>query len=102
MCLGVPGRIVAIEDEQRKLGVIECAGVRRIVSLHMVAESDQALADLVGTWALIHVGFAMSTIDEDEAHRTLALLAELGEMAEMEELGEAGEEARGEPGGGAT
>ena len=93
MCLGVPGRIVAIEDEQRKLGVIECAGVRRTASLHLVAEAERPLAELVGTWVLVHVGFAMSTIDEEEAHRTLALLAEMGELME---------EARGEPGGGAT
>lgn len=93
MCLGVPGRIVAIEDEQRKLGIIECAGVRRTASLHLVAEPERPLAELVGSWVLVHVGFAMSLIDEEEAHRTLALLAEMGELME---------EARGEPGGGAA
>ncbi|MET0389154.1 MAG: HypC/HybG/HupF family hydrogenase formation chaperone [Polyangiales bacterium] len=79
MCLGIPGQVIAIEDEAQQLGVVDVAGVRRIVSLLLVREDTQPLTALLGTWVLIHVGFAMARIDEQEAARTLALLAELGE-----------------------
>jgi hydrogenase expression/formation protein HypC len=81
MCLGIPGQVVAIEDEDRGLGVIEISGVRRVTNLMLVREADQPLAALIGSWVLIHVGFAMSRIDEAEAKRTLELLHELGELA---------------------
>lgn len=81
MCLGIPGQVVAIEDEDNALGVIEIAGVRRVANLLLVREDDQPLSALLGSWVLIHVGFAMSRIDEAEAKRTLELLAQLGELA---------------------
>jgi hydrogenase expression/formation protein HypC len=81
MCLGIPGQVVAIEDEDRGLGVIEISGVRRVTNLMLVREAGQPLAALIGSWVLIHVGFAMSRIDEAEAKRTLELLHELGELA---------------------
>lgn len=84
MCLGVPGRIVAIDDESKKTGVIDCGGVRRVAGLHLVAPPDRPLAELVDTWVLVHVGFAMSRIDEEEARRTLALLHEMGEIMEAD------------------
>ena len=65
MCLGIPGRITAITDEGRLMAMAEVSGVRREVSVACVAGND--LAALVGQWALIHVGFAMALIDEDEA-----------------------------------
>jgi hydrogenase expression/formation protein HypC len=80
MCLGIPGRIVAISDPERNLGVAEFSGVRRAVDLTCVATGP--LADLVGQWVLVHVGFAMSVIDETEAQATLAALAQLGEAEE--------------------
>ena len=79
MCLGIPGQIVAIEDEAGLRGVVDVGGVRRTASLMLIAEPGQPLAALIGTWVLIHVGYAMSKIDEAEAQRTLALLHELGE-----------------------
>ena len=80
MCLGIPGQIVAIEDEAKQLGVVEVGGVRRIVNLALVQPEAEPLSNMIGTWVLIHVGFAMSCIDEQEARRTLMLLEEMGEL----------------------
>lgn len=80
MCLGIPGQITAITDEARLMAMADVSGVRREVSLAPVA--DRPLAELVGQWALIHVGFAMAIIDEDEAARTLDALRDLGEAQE--------------------
>ncbi len=80
MCLGIPGQIVAITNAERHLGLAEISGVRREVNLSCIA--DGTLDDLVGVWALIHVGFAMARIDEAEAARTLEALRELGEAQE--------------------
>ena len=80
MCLGIPGRIVAITDEARQMAMAEISGVRREVNVACIAGND--LQALVGQWALIHVGFAMSLIDEDEAAKTLEALRDLGEAQE--------------------
>ncbi|MBE0553138.1 MAG: HypC/HybG/HupF family hydrogenase formation chaperone [Rhodobacteraceae bacterium] len=80
MCLGIPGRITAITDEGRLMAMAEVSGVRREVNVACVAGND--LGALVGQWALIHVGFAMSLIDEDEAEKTLQALRDLGEAQE--------------------
>ncbi|WP_116132268.1 HypC/HybG/HupF family hydrogenase formation chaperone [Tropicimonas sp. IMCC34043] len=88
MCLGIPGQIVGIVDEDRQMAMAEVSGVRREVSVVCVA--DGPLETLIGTWVLIHVGFAMSRIDEDEAARTLEALRELGEAQEALEAMAAG------------
>lgn len=80
MCLGIPGRITAITDEGRLMAMAEVSGVRREVNVACIAGND--LQALVGQWALIHVGFAMSLIDEDEAAKTLEALRDLGEAQE--------------------
>lgn len=80
MCLGIPGRITAITDEARLMALADVSGVRREVSLAPVA--DRPLGQLVGQWVLIHVGFAMAVIDEDEAARTLDALRDLGDAQE--------------------
>ena len=80
MCLGIPGQIVKITDETRLMALADVSGVRREVSVACVATPD--LSALVGEWVLIHVGFAMSLIDEDEAARTLEALRGLGEAQE--------------------
>lgn len=79
MCLGVPGQIISISDAENALGIVEIAGIRREVNLLCVAV-DRPLEDCVGDWVLVHVGFAMSRIDEAEAAATLALLKELSEI----------------------
>lgn len=80
MCLGIPGRIVAIADAGRKLGVVEVCGVRREVDLACVVEEGEPLEACLGDWVLVHVGFAMSRIDAEEARLTLELLEQLGEV----------------------
>ena len=80
MCLGIPGKITAITDVARLMAMAEVSGVRREVNVACVAGND--LEALVGQWALIHVGFAMSLIDEDEAAKTLEALRDLGEAQE--------------------
>ncbi|TDT96374.1 hydrogenase maturation protein HypC [Azorhizobium sp. AG788] len=80
MCLGIPGRIVAIADEDAMLAVVDVSGVRRTVDVVCVAQEGEPLDALIGVWVLVHVGFAMSRIDEEEAAATLKVLAEIGEM----------------------
>lgn len=80
MCLGIPGRITAITSPERLMAMSEVSGVRREVNVACVA--GNRLDDLIGQWALIHVGFAMSLIDEDEAEKTLQALKDLGEAQE--------------------
>lgn len=81
MCLGIPGRITAITDEARLMAMAEVSGVRREVNVACVAEGP--LQGLIGEWVLIHVGFAMSRIDAEEAARTLEALRDLGEAQEV-------------------
>ncbi len=82
MCLGIPGRIVEIVDEDLLLAKADVGGVRRNVNIGLVHHEDERVE--VGDWILIHVGFAMSRIDEEEAHNTLRFLEELGEEYEQE------------------
>ena len=87
MCLGIPGQLVAITDEARMMAMADVSGVKREVSYAPVLTGDPA--DLVGKWALIHVGFAMAIIDEDEAAATLEALRDLGEaQEELENMAE--------------
>ncbi len=87
MCLGIPGRIVEIADAARALGVVDVSGVRRKVDLTCVLEEGRGLESCLGAWVLVHVGFAMSLIDEAEAAETLATLEALGEaMEEVERI----------------
>ncbi|CAA9476412.1 MAG: HypC/HybG/HupF family hydrogenase formation chaperone [Actinomycetota bacterium] len=82
MCLGIPGRIVEIVDEDLLLAKAEVGGVRRNVNIGLVHHEDERVE--VGDWILIHVGFAMSKIDEEEARNTLRFLEELGQEFEQE------------------
>ena len=80
MCLGVPGKIVSIIDVELQNGIVDVGGIQRAVNLSCVVEEGQDLSRYIGSWVLVHVGFAMSIIDEAEAQATLAALEELGEM----------------------
>ncbi len=84
MCLAIPGQIVEIVDHEHQIARVEVAGVRRNVNVGLLP-GDGAQA---GEWVLIHVGFALSRVDEEEAHATLRLLRELGAVyeEELEEL----------------
>ena len=80
MCLGIPGQIIGVTDPDRLMAMAEVSGVRREVNVACIA--DGPLDGLIGQWALIHVGFAMSVIDADEADKTLEALKGLGEAQE--------------------
>ena len=80
MCLGIPGQIVKITDANRQMALVDVSGVQREVSLECVVDDYFPLEKCVGHWALIHVGFAMSLINEGEAEATLKVLRELGEV----------------------
>ena len=80
MCLGIPGQIVEISNLEDKLAIVEVGGVRREVNIACIVDEDHSPVSCVGEWVLIHVGFAMSRIDEHEANRTIELLTELGEV----------------------
>ncbi len=81
MCLGIPGRIVEITDPAECLAKVDVSGVTRTISVRLLED------DLPGPddWVLVHVGFAMATIDEKEALLTLAAMQKLG-SAYAEEL----------------
>ena len=74
MCLAIPGKIVEIVDAENDIAKVEVGGVRRNINIGMLDKEDARIGDYV----LIHVGFAMSKIDEKEAQETLRLLEELG------------------------
>ena len=80
MCLGIPGQIVEVTDPGRLMAMAEISGVRREVNVAPIVGAD--VNDVIGKWALIHVGFAMAEIDEGEAEKTLDALRGLGEAQE--------------------
>lgn len=93
MCLGIPGQVVKITDAAKKLAMVDVSGVQREVNMACVANDEHPIESCVGDWVLVHVGFAMSRIDEREAALTLELLVELGEaQAEIEAMRNSGGE----------
>ncbi len=87
MCLGIPGRIVKIDDVAKKLATVDVSGIKRQVNIACIVSDDHPVASCVGDWVLVHVGFAMSRIDEAEVAQTMKILTELGEaQAEMEAM----------------
>jgi hydrogenase expression/formation protein HypC len=87
MCLAIPGQIVEWVDEDLHIAKAQVANVCRNVNVGLLAETEDSVA--IGDWVLIHVGFAMSKIDEAEAKATREFLEELGdpfreELADLE------------------
>ena len=80
MCLGIPGLIVSITDAERKLALVDVSGVQREVNVACVVEDGRPVEDCIGYWVLVHVGFAMTRIDEEGAAATLRVLNDLGEV----------------------
>jgi hydrogenase expression/formation protein HypC len=80
MCLGIPGQVIGVTNADKKLALVEVSGVRREVSLECVVDEFYPLHMCVGNWVLVHVGFAMSLINEEEAASTLKILKEIGEL----------------------
>jgi len=81
MCLAIPGKLVSVEgdDPLERRGKVDFGGVRKEVSLAFTPEAAP------GNYVLVHVGFALSVLDEEEARRTFEELERLGELAELEE-----------------
>lgn len=77
MCLGIPGQIVEIVDAKNKLALVDIAGVKRQVNIACIVNENSSPEACVGDWVLVHVGFAMNRINQEEAAATLALLEEL-------------------------
>ena len=87
MCLGIPGRIIRIDDVAKKLATVDVSGVKRQINIACIVNDEHPVESCVGDWVLVHVGFAMSRIDEHEAEETLKILIELGEaQAEIEAM----------------
>ena len=86
MCLAIPGQIVEVVDEPKRLARVDVAGVRRTVNIGLLDDGDGGARP--GDWVLIHVGFAISRVDEEEAIATRRQLERMGENyeAELEEL----------------
>ncbi|HEU4356484.1 MAG TPA: HypC/HybG/HupF family hydrogenase formation chaperone [Actinomycetota bacterium] len=79
MCLGVPGRIVDIREvEGIRMGTVDFGGITREACLAYAPEAG------LGSWVVIHVGFAISVVDEEEARRSYELLAEMGNLEDID------------------
>ena len=81
MCLAVPGQIVGYVDEPNRLATVEVVGVRRTINVGLL---DGEGGVQPGDWVLVHVGFALSKVDEEEAHATHRLLQQMGAEYEQE------------------
>lgn len=75
MCLAIPGQVVEVVDESNRIATVDVAGVKRNVNIGLLDDDGGALP---GDWVLIHVGFALSKVDEAEARATIALLERMG------------------------
>lgn len=84
MCLAIPGRVDEIVDEENRIARVDVAGVVRNVNVGLLDRDGDGTGVHPGDWVLIHVGFALSKVDEEEAHATLRLLQQMGEAYEQE------------------
>ena len=82
VCLAIPGQIVEIVDEGSSLAKVDVAGVRRNVNIGLLDSGDGGV--VAGDWVLVHVGFAISKVDEQEAQATRELLEAMGAAYEQE------------------
>ena len=83
MCLAIPGQIVEVVDEANHLAKVDVVGVQRNVNIGLIDE-DGGGGVVPGEWVLIHVGFALSKVDEEEAHAQHELLRQMGADYEQE------------------
>jgi len=82
MCLAIPGQVLELVDTGNRIARVDVAGVQRNVNVSLLDREGTGAEP--GDWVLIHVGFALSRVDEDEAQATLKLLRGLGEEFEQE------------------
>lgn len=95
MCLAIPARVVALSPQEEAQAVVEVGGVRRRINTGLLEDDPPK----VGDWVLVHVGFAMSKVSEENALEQLRLLSSLGESDAAEEeftgYGETGQSIKG-------
>ncbi|HEV2059212.1 MAG TPA: HypC/HybG/HupF family hydrogenase formation chaperone [Solirubrobacteraceae bacterium] len=86
MCLAIPGQITQFVDEDRRLATVDAAGARRTINVGLLDREESAVAP--GDWVLVHVGFTLSRVHEEEALETRRLLEQMGAgyEDELEEL----------------
>ncbi len=84
MCLAIPGQILELVDEANQIAKVDVVGVRRNVNVSLLGDEHDGAGAQPGDWVLIHVGFALSKVDEEEAHATLRLLEQMGADYEQE------------------
>ncbi|MDF5732477.1 MAG: HypC/HybG/HupF family hydrogenase formation chaperone [Rhizonema sp. PD38] len=77
MCLGIPGKIIEITNAQQKLAIVDIGGVKRQINIACIINEEHPAESCVGDWVLVHVGFAMNRINEQEALETLKILQEI-------------------------
>ncbi len=82
MCLAIPGQVIEMVDEVNQIAKVDVVGVRRNINVGLLASDGDLVVP--GDWVLIHVGFALSKVDEEEAHATLDLLQRMGADYEQE------------------
>lgn len=91
MCLGIPGRIVELHDDRGlTMGVVDFGGVRREVCLQYVADTVAP-----GDYVVVHVGFAISRVDEDEARKTFEALRAMSQLEELEWMRDVADQSLG-------
>jgi hydrogenase expression/formation protein HypC len=82
MCLAIPGQVVELVDPVNQIAKVDVVGVRRNINVSLLASENGGVAP--GDWVLIHVGFAISRVDEGEARATRQLLEAMGQEYEQE------------------
>ena len=80
MCLGIPGEVIELHPEQSDLAKVDVSGVRRMINIGLLTDDPP----VPGEWVLIHVGFALSKIDEHEAAAAMEFLEGIGKAYEDE------------------
>lgn len=83
MCLAIPGQVLEVLDPVNQIARVDVVGVRRNINVGLLGDGNGGGVE-PGDWVLIHVGFALSKVDEEEAQATLALLAQMGAEYEQE------------------
>lgn len=92
MCLGIPGQVVSMEDANGlRMGRVRFGGIVRQACLEYVPEVA------LGDYVIVHAGFAISRVDEEEAARTYQLLDEMGQLTELNESDAESGPGRGDP-----
>lgn len=82
MCLAIPGQIIKVVDDANRLAQVDVAGVKRTVNIGLLDDGGDSAVP--GDWVLIHVGFALSKVDEQEARATRKMLEGMGADYEQE------------------